>query len=78
MALPTLAALPLTWETDSVSPSGSVSLASTPFWALTLSEVSSSVAPLSATAVGTGFLTSQEKSCVTVAPLLSVAVMVTV
>ncbi|CAB3689327.1 hypothetical protein LMG26685_04699 [Achromobacter mucicolens] len=77
-AVPTLAALPLTCETVSVSPSGSVSLASTPFWAVTLSDVSSSVVPLSLTAVGAGLVTSHLNSCEVEAPDGSVAVTTTV
>ncbi len=77
-AAPTLPGWLLTCETCSASPSGSVSLARTPFCALTLSDVFSSVEPLSLTAVGAGFFTSHEKSCDTEAPLLSVAVTVTV
>ncbi|MNI33658.1 hypothetical protein D3C73_876180 [compost metagenome] len=76
IAAPTLPGWPLTCETVSVSPSGSVSLASTPSSALTLRPAPCLVAPLSSTAVGAGFLTSHEKSCDTEAPLLSVAVMV--
>ncbi|CAB3881471.1 hypothetical protein LMG26684_03603 [Achromobacter mucicolens] len=76
-AVPTLAALPLTCETVSVSPSGSVSLASTPFWAVTLSDVSSSVVPLSLTAVGAGLVTSHLNSCEVEAPDGSVAVTTT-
>ena len=78
IAEPTLPVAPLTCETVSLSPSGSVSLASTPFWALTLREVFSSVAPVSLAAVGAGLLTSQLNSCEVVAPDGSVAVTVTV
>ncbi|MNQ74582.1 hypothetical protein D3C85_893420 [compost metagenome] len=51
-AAPTPAALLLTSETISLSPSGSVSLASTPLPAVKWSVVSSLVAPESLTAVG--------------------------
>ena len=77
-AVPTLAALPFTCETVSVSPSGSVSLASTPFCALTFSVTSSSVLPVSFTAVGAGLVTSHSNACEVLAPAGSVAVTVTV
>ncbi len=76
-AVPTLPGWLLTCETVSVSPSGSVSLARTPFWASTLSDVSSSVDPVSATAVGAGLVTSHVNSCEVDAPDGSVAVTVT-
>ncbi|MNR46856.1 hypothetical protein D3C85_1658810 [compost metagenome] len=75
---PTLASLPLMCETRMVSPSASLSLASTPFLALTVSDVSSSVAPVSLTAVGAGFLTSHSKVWVIFSPASSVAVTTTV
>ena len=78
VGVPTLPVAPLTCETVRVSPSGSTSLARTPFWALTLSVVSSSVVPLSLAAVGAGLVTSQLKSWDVVAPDGSVAVTVTV
>ncbi|CAB3710800.1 hypothetical protein LMG26690_03176 [Achromobacter animicus] len=77
-AVPTPAAWPLTAETCSLSPSASVSLDSTPFWAVTVSDVSSSVVPASLAAVGAGFLTSHWKVWLTAAPCESVAVMITV
>ncbi|CAB3930915.1 hypothetical protein LMG6000_01888 [Achromobacter insolitus] len=78
VAVPTLPLAPLTSETVSLSPSGSTSLARTPFWASTLSVVSSSVVPLSSAAVGAGLVTSQLNSWEVVAPDGSVAVTVTV
>ncbi|MNC66058.1 hypothetical protein D3C75_1164150 [compost metagenome] len=77
IAAPTLVAWPLTAETCSVSPSGSVSLASTPCAASAVRLTPWLVLSVSLTAVGAGFLTSHEKSCDTEAPLLSVAVTVT-
>ncbi|MNQ74585.1 hypothetical protein D3C85_893450 [compost metagenome] len=71
---PTPASSPPTCETLRVSPSGSRSLESTPSLALTLRLVSSSVAPVSPTATGAGFLTSHSKVWVTLAPDVSVAV----
>ncbi|MNW16288.1 hypothetical protein D3C71_2150900 [compost metagenome] len=68
----------MTCETVRVSPSGSVSFASTPFWASTFRLVSSSVAPLSFVAVGAGLLTFHANSCEVEAPDGSVAVTVTV
>ncbi|MCY1524166.1 hypothetical protein D9M68_590900 [compost metagenome] len=77
-AEPTPAGLPLTCETESVSPSGSLSLDSTPFWASTVRVVFSSVVPASSAAVGAGLVTSQSKFWEVVAPEGSVAVTVTV
>ncbi|MNL27342.1 hypothetical protein D3C87_1489290 [compost metagenome] len=76
-AAPTLAALPLTCETCSASPSGSVSLPSTPSarWS-TFSVSAWPVSPLSSTAMGSGLPTFQTKVCETVAPDESVAVTV--
>ncbi|MNL49129.1 hypothetical protein D3C87_1720380 [compost metagenome] len=52
-------------------------MASTPFWASTFRLVSSSVVPLSLTAVGAGLVTSHLNSCEVEAPDGSVAVTVT-
>ncbi len=71
---PTLASLLLTCETLMVSPSGSLSLASTPLLASTVSEVSSSVVFWSSTALGAGFLMSHSKVWLILAPDASVAV----
>ena len=76
-AVPTPAALPLTCDTLSASPSGSTSLPSTPSvrWSTT-STLSCDVAPLSSVAIGSGLPTFHRKVCVTDAPDLSVAVTV--
>ncbi|MNQ85969.1 hypothetical protein D3C85_1011480 [compost metagenome] len=76
-AVPTPAVLPLTCETCRASPSGSVSLPSTPSvrWSTT-SVLSCPVAPVSSVAIGAGLPTFHTKVCVTEAPDLSVAVTV--
>ena len=52
IVVPTLLAEPLTAETNSTLPSGSVSLASTPVMAVVVNVPSSDTEPVSATAVG--------------------------
>ncbi|MNL37750.1 hypothetical protein D3C87_1599120 [compost metagenome] len=75
--LPTPAALSLTLDTLSVSPSGSVSLPSTPSVRWSTTRVSSClVAPSSSVAIGSGLPTFQRNVCDTDAPDLSVAVTV--